>query len=92
MTIITEDTPTGGPEDYEWQINGLNEMLTRAKDEVEQKRQVNNGLVVKLNEAQDRYDDLTSRLTVGTLRKAGYTVVIKQPEGCEACEACGKEN
>jgi hypothetical protein len=85
MTTITEDTPTGGPEDYQWQINGLNEMLTRAKDEVEKKRQFNNGLVAKLDEARAQFDDLTNRLTVGTLRKAGFTVVIKQPEGCDTC-------
>jgi hypothetical protein len=85
MTIITEDTPEGGPDDQHWRIDGLTDQLKQVKDELEKKRQVNNGLVVKLNEAQDRYDDLTSRLTVGTLRKAGYTVVIKQPEGCEAC-------
>jgi hypothetical protein len=85
MTIITEDTPEGGPDDQHWRIDGLTEQLKQAKDELERKRQVNNGLVVKLNEARAQLDDLTNRLTVGTLRKAGYTVVIKQPEGCEAC-------
>jgi hypothetical protein len=88
MTVITEDTPDGGPEDQQWRIDGLTDMLKRVNDELEQKRHVNNGLVAKLNETQDRFDDLTGRLTVGTLRKAGYTVLIKPPE---VCGTCGEE-
>jgi len=86
--MITEDTPDGGPEDQQWRIDGLTDMLKRANDELEQKRQVNNGLVAKLNEARAQFDDLTGRLTVGTLRKAGYTVLIKPPE---VCDTCGEE-
>ena len=37
------------------------------------------------NKAMDRFNTLTSRLTVGVLRKAGYTVTIEEDEFCEAC-------
>jgi len=85
MTIITEDTPTGGPEDYQWQIDSLTDQLKRVKNEVEKKRQVNNGLVAKLDEARAQLDDLTNRLTVGTLRKAGYIVEIRRSDTCDTC-------
>jgi hypothetical protein len=82
---ISEDTPEGGPEDQQWRIDGLTDMLKRANDELEQKRRDNNGLVGRLTEAQNRFDTLTSRLTVGVLRKAGYIVKIEEAEFCEAC-------
>ena len=85
MTAITEDTPEGGPEELQWHIDSLTDQLKRVKDELEQKRRDSNALVGKLNEAQDRYDTLTSRLTVGVLRKAGFTVTIEEAEFCEAC-------
>lgn len=82
---ISEDTPEGGPEELQWKIDRLIEQIERDKAELERKRRDNNGLVGKLNEAQDRYDTLTNRLTVGTLRKAGFTVTIEEAEFCEAC-------
>ncbi len=85
MTAITEDTPEGGPEELQWKINALTDVHERVKDELKRESHAHNSTLQQLHEAQDRYDDLTNRLTVGTLRKAGYTVVIKQPEGCEAC-------
>jgi hypothetical protein len=85
---ITEDTPEGGPEELQWQIDSLTDQLKRVKDELEQKRRDSNALVGKLNEAQDRYDTLTSRLTVGVLRKAGFMVDI---ELADVCDACGEE-
>jgi hypothetical protein len=85
MTAITEDTPEGGPDELQWKIDSLTDQLKRVKDELEQKRRDSNALVGKLNEAQDRFNTLTSRLTVGVLRKAGYTVTIEEDEFCEAC-------
>lgn len=85
MTIITEDTPTGGPDDQQWQIDSLTDQLKRVKDELERKRRDSNGLVAKLDEARARFDDLTGRLTIGTLRKAGYTVEINAPSTCDTC-------
>ena len=85
---ITEDTPEGGPEELQWKIDRLIEQIERDKDELERKRRDNNGLVGKLNEAQDRYDTLTSRLTVGVLRKAGYIVRIEE---ADVCDTCGEE-
>lgn len=85
MTAITEDTPEGGPEELQWKIDRLIEQVERDKEELERKRRDNNGLVGKLNEAQDRFNTLTSRLTVNVLRKAGYTVTIEEDEFCEAC-------
>jgi hypothetical protein len=85
MTTITEDTPTGGPDDQQWQIDSLTDQLTRVKDELERKRRDSNGLVAKLDEVRARFDDLTGRLTIGTLRKAGYTVEINAPSTCDTC-------
>lgn len=85
---ITEDTPEGGPEELQWKIDRLIEQIERDKAELERKRRDNNGLVGKLNEAQDRYDTLTSRLTVGVLRKAGYIVRIEE---ADVCDTCGEE-
>ncbi len=85
MTIITEDTPEGGPEELQWQIDSLTDQLKRVKDELKSESHAHNNTLQKLHEAQDRYDNLTSRLTVGTLRKAGYTVRIEEAEFCEAC-------
>jgi hypothetical protein len=85
MTIITEDTPTGGPDDQQWQIDSLTDQLKRVKDELERKRRDSNGLVAKLDEVRARFDDLTGRLTIGTLRKAGYTVEINAPSTCDTC-------
>lgn len=88
MTAITEDTPEGGPEELRWKIDRLIAQVERDKEELERKRRDNNGLVGKLNEAQDRFDTLTSRLTVGVLRKAGFTVDI---ELADVCDTCGEE-
>lgn len=85
MTILTEDTPRGGPDDQQWQIDSLTDQLKRVKDELAWERQVSNGLAAKLDEARARFDDLTGRLTIGTLRKAGYTVEINAPSTCDTC-------
>jgi hypothetical protein len=85
MTVITEDTPEGGPDDQHWRIDGLTDQLKRATEELERKRRDSNGLVAKLDEARARFDDLTGRLTIGTLRKAGYTVEINAPSTCDTC-------
>ena len=85
MTTITEDTPTGGPEDYQWQINALTDVHERVKDELKRESHAHNSTLQKLHEAQDRYDAMTNRLTVGVLRKAGFTVVIKRSDTCDTC-------
>jgi recombinational DNA repair protein (RecF pathway) len=82
---ITEDTPEGGPEELQWKINALTDVHERVKDELKRESHAHNATLQKLHEAQDRYDTLTSRLTVGVLRKAGYTVTIEEAEFCEAC-------
>jgi hypothetical protein len=46
---------------------------------------IKNGLAKEVDELDRRFDTLTSRLTVGVLRKAGYTVTIEEAEFCEAC-------
>ena len=88
MSVITEDTPEAGPEDLQWQIDRLTESLERHAAELKRESHAHNGTLQKLHEAQDRYDTLTNRLTVGVLRKAGFTVEI---ELAEFCEACGEE-
>jgi recombinational DNA repair protein (RecF pathway) len=82
---ITEDTPEGGPEELQWKIDRLIEQVERHAAELERESHAHNSTLQKLHEAQDRYDALTSRLTVGVLRKAGYTVTIEEAEFCEAC-------
>jgi hypothetical protein len=82
---ITEDTPEGGPEELQWKINALTDVHERVKDELERERRCHTDTKNKQTIAQDRYDTLTSRLTVGVLRKAGYTVTIEEAEFCEAC-------
>jgi hypothetical protein len=83
--VITEDTPEGNPEEFQWKIDDLSEMLKRANDELERERRGHTNTSNRLIIAIDRFDDLTGRLTVGTLRKAGYIVEIKQPDTCDTC-------
>ena len=85
MTAITEDTPEGGPEELQWKIDRLIEQVERHAAELKRESHAHNDTLQKLHETQDRYDKLTSRLTVGVLRKAGYTVKIEEAEFCEAC-------
>jgi hypothetical protein len=82
---ISEDTPEGGPEDQQWRIDGLTDMLKRANDELERERRCHTHTKNMQTIAQDRFDTLTSRLAVGVLRKAGYIVRIEEAEFCEAC-------
>lgn len=85
MTAITEDTPEGGPEELQWKIDRLIEQVERDKAELERERRSHAHTSNLLTIANDRFDTLTSRLTVGVLRKAGYTVTIEEDEFCEAC-------
>jgi hypothetical protein len=85
MTAITEDTPEGGPEELQWKINALTDVHERVKDELERERRGHTNTSNSLIIAIDRFETLTSRLTVGVLRKAGYTVTIEEAEFCEAC-------
>jgi hypothetical protein len=85
MTAITEDTPEGGPEELQWKIDRLIEQVERDKEELERARRSHRETEKSYFALQDRYDTLTSRLTVGVLRKAGYTVQIEEDEFCDAC-------
>ena len=85
---ISEDTPAGGPEELQWKIDRLIEQVERHAAELERERGCHSNTSNKLTTAQDRYDTLTSRLTVGVLRKAGYTVRI---EDADVCDTCGEE-
>ena len=82
MTAITEDTPEGGPEELQWKIDRLIEQVERHAAELKRESHAHNGTLQKLHEAQDRYDTLTSRLTVGVLRDAGYIVEIQDLDTC----------
>jgi recombinational DNA repair protein (RecF pathway) len=88
MTAITEDTPEGGPEELQWKIDRLIEQVERHAAELKRESHAHNDTLQQLHEAQDRYDTLTSRLTVGVLRKAGYIVKI---EDTDVCDTCGEE-
>jgi hypothetical protein len=85
MTTITEDTPEGGPDELQWKINRLTESLERHAAELERERRSHSETKKDLVKAQDRFNTLTSRLTVGVLRKAGFTVEIEEAEFCETC-------
>ncbi len=88
MTAITEDTPEGGPEELQWKIDRLIEQVERHTAELERERRSHRETEKSYFAIQDQFDTLTGRLTVGTLRKAGYIVEIKQPE---VCDTCGEE-
>lgn len=88
MTAITEDTPEGGPEELQWKIDDLRKQIERQVVELTRVTGIKNGLAKEVDELDKRFDTLTSRLTVGVLRKAGYIVRI---EDADACEACGEE-
>jgi hypothetical protein len=88
MTIITEDTPEGGPEELRWKIDRLLEQIERDNAELERERRSHSETKKDLAEALDRSLNLTSRLTVGVLRKAGFTVDI---ELADVCDVCGEE-
>ncbi len=85
MTTISEDTPTGGPEELQWKINALTDVHERVKEELERERSMRVRVDKSYLELKDAYENLTSRLTVGTLRKVGYIVEIEEAEFCEAC-------
>jgi hypothetical protein len=88
MTAISEDTPEGGPEELQWKIDRLIEQVERHAAELQRVTGIKNGLAKEVDELDKRFDTLTSRLTVGVLRKAGYIVRI---EDADACEACGED-
>jgi hypothetical protein len=85
MTTITEDTPEGGPEELQWKINALTDVHERVKDELERERRSHRETQKSLSEVLEKSLTLTNRLTVGVLRKAGFTVTIEEAEFCEAC-------
>jgi hypothetical protein len=85
MTTITEDTPEGGPEELQWKIDRLIEQVERHAAELERERRSHSETKKDLAKALDRSLNLTSRLTVGVLRKAGFTVDIELPDVCDAC-------
>ena len=80
---ITEDTPEGGPEELQWKIDRLTERLDRYAAELERERGCHSDTVRELIEADKRFDELAERLTVGTLRKAGYFITIKLVDTCD---------
>lgn len=88
MTAITEDTPAGGPDELQWKIDRLIEQVERHAAELTRVTGIKNSLAKEVEELDRRFDTLASRLTVGTLRKAGYTVRIEE---ADVCEACGEE-
>ena len=88
MTTITEDTPAGGPEELQWKIDRLTEQVERHVAELERERNMRKQVDASYYKLRDSYDALTSRLTVGVMRKAGFTVEI---EPAEFCDACGEE-
>lgn len=82
MTAISEDTPEGGPEELQWKIDGLTEMLKRANDDLERERRNKLETEKSYFALQDRFETLTNRLTVGVLRDAGYIVEIIDVDEC----------
>ena len=88
MTVITEDTPAGGPEELQWKIDRLIEQAERDAAELERERRAHRETQKSLREVLEKSLILTNRLTIGTLRKAGFTVDI---ELVDVCDTCGEE-
>ena len=88
MSTITEDTPEGGPDELQWKIDRLIEQVERHAAELKHARSCHTDTLQKLDEARTQFEDLTGRLTVGTLRKAGYIIKI---EDAEVCDTCGED-
>ena len=83
---ITEDTPEeDSVEMLQWKIDQLVEQVERHTAELRHQREVRNSLQQSLSEKQELFDNLTARLKIGDLRKAGFTVEIKPPEVCDTC-------
>ncbi len=82
---ITEDTPEGGPDELQWKIDRLIEEVERHAAELTRERHAHGETKKDLAKALDRSLSLTSRLTVGVLRKAGFTVEIELPDVCDTC-------
>lgn len=85
MTTISEDTPEGGPEELQWKIDRMIEQVERHAAELDRERLNHTHTSNKLTTVINSFDTLTERLTVGVLRKAGYTVTIEEAEFCDAC-------
>lgn len=79
---ITEDTPEGGPDELQWKIDGLTEMLKRANDDLERERRSHRETEKSYFALQDRFETLTNRLTVGVLRDAGYIIELQDLDEC----------
>jgi hypothetical protein len=82
---ITEDTPEGGPDELQWKIDQLIEQVERHAAELERERRAHSATKKDLAKALEQSLNLTSRLTVGVLRKAGFTVEIELPGKCDTC-------
>jgi hypothetical protein len=85
MTTISEDTPAGGPDELQWKIDRLIEQAERDAAELERERRSHRETQKSLSEVLEKSLTLTNRLTVGTLRKAGFTVTIEEAEFCDTC-------
>jgi hypothetical protein len=86
VTTITEDTPAGGPEELQWMVDRLTEQLELVNTSLERERRSHRETEKDYFALQDRFETLTNRLTVGTLRDAGYIVEIQD------LDECGEEN
>lgn len=82
-----EDTPEDGPEYLSWQLYQANEKLKWQIAETERYRAMHGGVLKELRKLDGRYKQLTDRLTIGVLRRAGFRVEIHEPEGCDTCGA-----
>jgi hypothetical protein len=82
MTIITEDTPEGGPEELQWKIDRLIEQVERHAADLERERRSHRETEKSYFALQDRFETLTNRLTVGVLRDAGYIIELQDLDEC----------
>lgn len=83
--VEDEDTPEGGPEELQWKIDRLIEQVERHTAELERERRSHGETKKKWAEDCERIERLTGRLTIGDLRKAGFTVKIDEAGFCETC-------
>lgn len=85
---ISEDTPEDNTEELRWKIDRLTEQVELHVAEIKQATELANRIHRKLTEADEKFDRLVGRLTVGALRSAGVKVEITVPEAWDDCGCC----
>lgn len=85
---ISEDTPENNTEELQWKIDRLVEQVELHTAKVKEATELANHIDRRLDEANEKFDRLVGRLTVGALRSAGVKVEITVPDPWDDCGCC----